>query len=299
MLVRVLGFGFLFLWQSACLSAQVTIPAATGSDLLYDQAQKEFHRKNYAAALPLLEQFIKSVNGGELASDKLIGVIDQVGFIQLRINHDPDAALAFFTVVVKDSRLDVAQRNVIGEWIGVAQDWSKYRQLPVNITDAGKLYELGKQFYEEGIKKLKYPLDKAGHADFHIASTYLLPFITNYDSDPHIGDALYMMGDIRRRIITDSLYWSENFYLKEVIRRFPHTPLARKAWESLNDEVHFAYSGSGGDSTPPDLLRMLEQFKQLAEPPSPVLTPGSQKRKSPIQEPLKPHNMIQHGKQFT
>jgi len=93
-----------------------------------------------------------------------------------------------------------------------------------------------------------------------------IPFIVNFDNDERIGEVLYLMGSIRRNVRIDNLYWTENFYLKEAIRRFPHTELAIKAWEVLDEDVHFAYSGSEGDFTPPALIEMLEQYKQLATP---------------------------------
>jgi hypothetical protein len=76
------------------------------------------------------------------------------------------------------------------------------------------------------------------------------------------------MGSIRRHVIIDNLYWTENYYLKEAIRRFPHTPLAEKAWELLEEDVSFAYSGSEGTFTPHSVKTMLQQYKKLALPTS-------------------------------
>jgi len=75
-----------------------------------------------------------------------------------------------------------------------------------------------------------------------------------------------MMGKIRRHITLDPEYWTENFYRKEVIRRFPHTTIAQQAYQALEESVHFGYSGSGGDATPPSMGRMLKEYKSLADP---------------------------------
>ena len=67
----------------------------------------------------------------------------------------------------------------------------------------------------------------------------------------------------------------ENFYFKEIIRRFPHTVIAKKAWVALNEEVHMGYTGSQGDFTPPSIKRALKQLEKLSEPKK----KGSQKVK--------------------
>ena len=56
------------------------------------------------------------------------------------------------------------------------------------------------------------------------------------------------------------------FYLKEVIRRFPHTTISQQAYQALEESVHFGYSGSGGDTTPPSMVRMLKEYKGLSDP---------------------------------
>ena len=139
-------------------------------------------------------------------------------------------------------------------------------QFPDTTQDPNNQYLLGERFFKAGMQKLKYPLDDAGSADFSIAQSYLLPFITQNDTDNRIGEALCMMGEIRRRLWNDKDYWAENFYFKEVIRRFAHTELAWKAYQSLEDDVHFGYSGSGGDHTPPSVSKMLKTYRALADP---------------------------------
>lgn len=242
--------------------------AAAGAQLdeLYHQAQREFMRANYPKALEIMERFIKLSKQSKYPSDKLVIIIDKVGFIYLRVRHDPVKAIGFFNAAQKDLAFSEDVSDVIDEWLGAAMEWQKLGKLPENVNNPNQLFELGKSNFEKGNEKLRYPMDKAGNANFHIAASYLIPFIANYDDHPRIADALLMMGKIRRHITLDPEYWTENFYLKEVIRRFPHTDVAQQAYQALQESVHFGYSGSGGDSTPPSMLRMLEEYKKLADP---------------------------------
>ncbi|WP_455202898.1 hypothetical protein [Kaarinaea lacus] len=240
--------------------------AKVDSEALYHQGQREFYRKNYAKALPLLQQYIEIRQPATTEGTRLLSVIDQIGSIYLRIKQKPDAALKFFKKYEKDPRLSDAELNTIEEWIGAATDWKRFGKLPTEVKDADQLYLLGIKYFNRGSAKQKYPVDRSGNADFHIAASYFIPFIVNFDNDERIGEVLFLMGSIRRNVRIDNLYWTENFYLKEAIRRFPHTDLAIKSWEVLDEDVHFAYSGSEGDFTPPALMEMLEQYKQLATP---------------------------------
>lgn len=235
---------------------------------LYQEAQRQFARKNFELALPLLKQYIESANQETAKQHRLLNAIDQVGSIYLRVKHDPEAALVFFKSFYNDKRLSDAELDAVEEWIGAATDWKRFGKLPSEIQSPDQLYLLGLQYYNKGLERLKFPMDKAGNADFHIAATYLVPFIVNFDTDVRIGEALYYMGSIRRHVIIDNLYWTENYYLKETIRRFPHTPLAEKAWQLLEEDTSFAYSGSEGEFTPQSVKDMLQQYKKLAMPKS-------------------------------
>jgi carbonic anhydrase len=73
------------------------------------------------------------------------------------------------------------------------------------------------------------------------------------------------MGEIRRRSWRNNFYWTDNFYLMEVIRRFPNTELATRAYEALYEDVHFGYTGSSGDHTPESWIELLKDFKELSK----------------------------------
>lgn len=231
----------------------------------YRKSQREFNRKNYKKALPLLEKYLELSKIEEHKRERLFWVIDQIGRIHLRVNRNPDMAIQFFEkMILNDDRLSEAEEDDIGAWISAAKDWKKYGISNPKKLSSNKLYSEGKKYYKLGEAKLNYPADDVGNAFFSIATTYLVPFIVNYDKSPKIGEALLMMGKIRHHLRTDPEYWNDNYYLKEVIRRFPRTKLARKAWKLLDLDVRVGYTGSSGDHTPDGLVKMLDRYKKLA-----------------------------------
>ncbi len=233
---------------------------------LYHRAQREFHRKNYRTALALLAQYLSEAKTQTYRRRRLLWVIDQIGQIHLKVHRDPDGALAFFSRIKDDKRLTGAEMDMIKGWIQAAHDWKRSERLRPSKRSADELFDLGRSLYNKGVEETESPMDDSGNGYFHIATTYLIPFIVNYDQDRRIGEALLMMGDIRRRTWTDAGYWSESHYLREVIRRYPHSRIAREAYELLRKDIHFGYSGSGGDHVPRSQQQMLRHFQRLSAP---------------------------------
>ena len=231
---------------------------------LLQKARHEIFREQYMVALKLLETYLEHAKFGKVRPLLHFYVIDAIGRIHLRTKQDPDGAIKFFTKVENDPRLTSAEQDIISGWIAGAKEWKGLGKMPKDIHDPDQLIEIGKKYYDAGVKTQKSPLDPSASADFSIAADYLVPFTVHYDKDPRAAEALYMMGEIRRRSWYDNEYWSENFYLIEVIRRFPGTPLALKAYAALDEDVHFGYSGSDGDHTPPSWISLLKEFKILA-----------------------------------
>lgn len=234
---------------------------------LLESARKFFYKNDLDAALANLQKYFSkllTLPKKQARSVLRFHAIAAMGRIYLQYKKDPEGAVKWFEKQQKEQPLSDAERDIISGWIAAAKDWQKLGKFPSATSSEQELFSLGQKYYESGLKKQKYPMDLKGTADFSIATSYLIPFLVHYDKSPRIGEALFMMGDMRRRLWETNEYWSENFYLSETIRRFPGTPLAVKAYEVLNDDVHFGYTGSSGDHTPASWVEMLGIFKKMA-----------------------------------
>lgn len=260
---QILTFVCAFLLASPLLAKKNQITNSP-FDNDYHLAQLEFHKKNYSQFLAHAENYLKNFPKDKKGKNRFFWIIDQVGYVHLRVKKDPDNAIQFFLKYKDDKRLNIAQSDTVLEWLGAAQEWKKEKVTTNKTLPAEKLFRLGKKYFDAGQKKNTYPLDDKGNANFAIAETYLRPFIINYDSDKNIGNALLMMGRIKIHLKTDYDYWTENYYLKETIRRFPRTKLAQQAWGYMNDDIRMGYSGSSGEHTPYSLRVLLKEYKKLA-----------------------------------
>ena len=259
--------------RGADTSNKDSVPSAKDlqKTTLYREAQQHFRRKNYAEAARIFGQFLEKEkkDRSPFVRERVFWSIDLIVRIHLRVRKNPDAALDFLKHVRKGLSLNEAQEDSIDEWVSVAKQWKKMGKLPANIKTKKELFALGEKFYRRGMSKISYPSDDTGNADFYIAATYLVPFVYNFEGSENIGKALFMLGNIRFRSWTDYEYWTENFYLKEVIRRFPHSSLAKRAYKSLEESLRAGYTGSSGENIPPSQLKMLEVYKKLSQPSKP------------------------------
>ena len=247
------------------LAAALMFPVAAHADpeTDFDAAQRAYHQKDYGQALTHLTAFLKTAKTDDA---RRFGAVEQVARIHLQFRRDPAAAIRFLQATKKSTKLDREQSDDLAQWLATAREWKKMGALTAK-DNADKLFRRGEQYYRKGIANTDGVSDETGAASRYIAAGYLVPFVLNFDGDPRLADALLMLGDIRRRSWKAEQWWTVDFYLKEVIRRFPRTKQAKRAYAMLNEDIRMRWSGAGGDRTPAYLKRMLVRYRGLAHGP--------------------------------
>lgn len=267
-------------------SASQAASLPPGLQKLFQESKRLFYKNDFDGSLASLKKYFSELIKlpKEKARTELrFSAIVSMGRIYLQEKQDPAGAVEWFQKIEQTQTLTPAERDIIDGWIAACHDWIKLGKFPKDVTTDKDLFELGSKYYQTGLSKQKNPMDPVAAVDFSIASAYFIPLIVHFDKSPSISDALFMMGDIRRRSWADTEYWSESYYLTEVIRRNPGTPLAMRAYKSLDEDVHFGYSGSSGDHIPTSWTILLGELKKVADgkvPNSPLPDSGK-----PISEP--------------
>ena len=252
--------------------------ASETADALLAKSQQQFYKNDHDGALGTLQKYFSKLvtTPKQKMKTKLrFLAIAAMGRIYLQYKQDPKGAAEWFQKLLKDQSLTEAEQDIVQGWLAVANDWEKLGKKP-DVASESELFETGVKYYEAGLKKQKFTMDPAGTADFSIASAYLVPFLVKFDKSKNVGEALWMMGDMRRRLWSNTDFWSENAYLTEAIRRFPNTPLAIKSYKALKEDVEFGYSGSSGEQVPSswkDLLGTLSRIAYGKESPTPEAAP--------------------------
>ncbi len=238
------------------------------SAALYEKARAALERRDHSEALVLLEQYLDFTRTRAHRAERVFWAIDQAAYLHLGVKRDPAGAIAFFGRLRDDPRLSEIDRGALEEWIAVAEAWKReLAQASSPLVDAKALFERGKRFFDSGRKKSETGIVAFATADFHVADGYLRRFAILHDDHPQIGHVLYMLGAIRAYSRTDETHWNDNFYLKEAIRRFPHTEIAQRAYDLLRVEATRAYPPKG---LPEELVEALGSYQDLARPLAPT-----------------------------
>lgn len=166
----------------------------------------------------------------------------------------------------RNTQLNDAQLDAVSEWIAVIKSWQKFGMIPLHISSPKELFTLGKTSFDRGMGLNDFNRDTTGDRYLQTALVYLIPYVVNYKNAADYPEVLFMLGQIRSASRTELGTWSEHFYLKQLIKKFPHTSMSWKAYQILEDNIHFNYSGSGGTFTPISQLRLLDLLKKLAKP---------------------------------
>jgi tetratricopeptide (TPR) repeat protein len=236
------------------------------SNQLFQHAEQALEHGSHDRALDLFEDYLDFTSTRLHRPERVFWAIDRVAYLYLGVKRDPDGAIAFFEKIRSDARLSDIDRGAIDEWTSVATEWRQERgQSGEGPRDAKVLFDRGKRYYDSGLEKGRMGVAYFAAADFAISGGYLRRFALLHDDDPRIGEVLYLLGSMRYRLREGDPHWSDNFNLKECIRRFPRSPVAVRCYELLRSEATRFYKP---DEMPPELAESLEVYAELAHAPA-------------------------------
>lgn len=230
----------------------------------YVSANNSYQGGVYSKSIDFYKDYLDGCKKAECDTAKRLFAIDMLGTIYIRHMNDPETLISYYESYKKVIKLNDAVADEIDDWIGASQDYMSVKTLANKVSGPEKLIELGNKYFKKGQGKKKYPMDRSGNPYLSIASSYYLQYIYKFDSQKKIDEALLRMGIIRSTLWQDKNFWTQNHYLKETIRRFPGTTIAKEAYKTLEIELKASYTGSGGDFTPPSQVILLKYFKEIA-----------------------------------
>lgn len=228
----------------------------------YKNAERAYERRDFAMALSQYHSFLKLAETLPHRDERVIRAIDHIGRIYISIRHEPMLAVRLLERFVDHPGLNEAENEELHEWIEIARQRVEAKDPPDKITNPGELFRRGKMHFSEA---LKGEGSRSGKKHFELSESYLLAFIDRFENHGFVPEAYYMLGVIDKNIITQNK-WAEHFYLKEAIRKAPHTQTAKKAYELLYKEIHSEYTKDGADQIPASIEKTLLELEPLAKP---------------------------------
>lgn len=195
---------------------------------------------------------------------KVVNSIDSLGAIYLYFLQTPNLLIEDFNNYKKDQSFNDAIDDEYIDWISAAEDNISAIRDPLEIKNPQFILKLGHDYYKRGMSAKKFAMDRNGNQLLLISSKYYLSYLYEYKQKKEVDIVLFNLGTIRSSLWYSPEIKSRNFYFKELIRRYPDTKIAQKAYYNLEQNIHNAYTGSSGDHTPRSQIQLLHYFKQLA-----------------------------------
>ncbi len=234
----------------------------------FRQARLDYSQRNYAQSLSELKKFINlNLNDQKLFDQhqtQLLQAINWMGEILLIHLENSEQLIENFNLYQNISlENDDAFKETLDEWLSVVSERKSFALEKPKAYDENKLLKEAMKYYQLGVSKQNYRTDPQGHAYLSVAEQYLMYFIIKHDQHPQIATALLTMGQIKSRKLDPQSRWSENFYFKEVIRRFPHSNYSLNAYQHMHEDIIQSFGGE--DNLPSSIIQMLRFYKQIAE----------------------------------
>lgn len=236
------------------------------------RARFRFVTRDYAAALKDYDVFLD--DRPRLAYE--MGVLDALEgelTIFAQIYRDPERGVRHFRKRLDRSGNSMSKqiRTDIEAWIRGFDEVRRAKLKPFE-PDWADISSYAKRYIQphEGIPVARTEQEKVVYLWLR---GLLHEYVQAHPDDPNMPSLLYWLA-IVDRVLDYNLYYSlADLYLKECITRYPSTDTATQCYEEYRRYVAFAYSGSGGENIPTEVVDELGRLYQLieharAEPPA-------------------------------
>ncbi|OQW46410.1 MAG: hypothetical protein A4S09_05420 [Proteobacteria bacterium SG_bin7] len=182
--------------------------------------------------------------------------------LEVRVFNDPKKALLLMNDFLSQTDLPHFLRREATIWRDDLMAWEKENHSK----------KMNKIDYKKNIEKLILSAqlkNTSGERDEpfinYLRATALgHEYLNKFKSDAMYSEILLNMG-ICYESLQDLGYWtlSEDYY-KQCIRETPHTDIALRCYNRLEQSIYLGYTGSAGTRLPPDIRTELKSFKELA-----------------------------------
>jgi hypothetical protein len=165
----------------------------------------------------------------------------------------------------------LAKKNLPHSINAELESWKKrlilWKQDPVILKGISTESEL-KQFVKRRLLPLKQKnsFSDAYKVDLLLASGLLSNYFFENQTSPSAAELSFWIGWIEKRLKKEDFLSSGDLFLKQCVKKYPKSPIARECLNEYKESVEFDFSGSGGTSIPPEIEKELRQLNQLIKP---------------------------------
>lgn len=225
-----------------------------------EQASYYVATRQYEAALKKYMDILQDPKAGKQRPFDIEKAARSALAIAVRVDHNPEEALKIAKYVYQKAETPLFVKNDSMTWMDSIEDWKKQsKTLPAaESAFVAKIKGLLKK--AESVQR--YRADMKGDIYYLQATTLIHDYFNRYEKPKYLAEVLYLAGQAYEPL-QELGFWSlHEMYYEQCVRAAPHTSLARKCYENLEQSVFLGYSGSAGIFVP---LSVQKQLKELYE----------------------------------
>jgi hypothetical protein len=199
-----------------------------------------------------IEKSLKESRSHELYSSlrRVISIHTKISFNYVKAND-------FVNKYKKDLRLPILAKTTLESWSKSLVPWKKFDSSKVDSIE---------QFIKTHLNPLEELKEQTGGDNdiaLLIASGVLSKYLNDHPQTPNAPLILYWLAIAERRLSSTYFFTLSDLYLKDCVRLYPKTSLAKKCYALYEENIQFGYSGSGGTDIPSDEKRELARMRAL------------------------------------
>lgn len=186
-------------------------------------------------------------------------------YLRLAVGVKGDFARPISTLRLLSSRKDLSDdmRKDIESW---TRSLERHAAKPPGTPSL----ELARGVLADAADATRGPHDRRALVEDLLAASLLQRFLEARpeSSSRDLAEAYYLLGLIESRTHTQYRFFECEFYLETAIRIAPEDPIARAAFDLLEQQTVLGWVGSGGNNMPAPIQQNLERLRALVYPDS-------------------------------
>lgn len=207
------------------------------------------------------ESFIRNIDEKLIKKEPndLMLSFKQVLLIDTKVLKNPDNLGKFLNEYSSKKDLPEDVKARIAAWNKGLKHWKGSKFLKEKLTSDQEVEKLINDELAPLKKKITY-ID--GHdVDLLLSSGLLSNYLFENPQSKMAPEIIYWIGWSEKYLKRENFFSSGDLFLKQCIKRYPKSAIARKCLEEYRDSVEFEFSGSSGTNIPQDIKKELNDLE--------------------------------------